>query len=62
MITPREEEPQILVPMIDIFVAYPRRRRAGGRGPGHQADGAKLLWEIEGVEYVYSIVKPGMST
>ena len=57
---PREEEPQILVPMIDIFVAYPgaspREVEARVTKPME-----KLLWEIKGVEYVYSIVKPGFN-
>ena len=60
LITPREEEPQILVPMIDIFVAYPgaspREVEARVTKPME-----KLLWEIKGVEYVYSIVKPGFN-
>ena len=60
LITPREEEPQILVPMIDIFVAYP------GASPGEVEARVtkpmeKLLWEIKGVEYIYSIVKPGFN-
>ena len=58
--TPREEEPQILVPMIDIFVAYP------GASPREVESRVtrpmeNLLWEIKGVEYVYSIVKPGFN-
>jgi len=57
---PREEEPQIIVPMIDIFVQM----------PGSDATEVeqrvtrpmeKLLWEIPGVEYVYSTSAPGMS-
>ena len=60
VITPREEEPQILVPMIDIFVAYPgaspREVEARVTKPME-----KLLWEIKGVEYIYSIVKPGFN-
>ncbi len=57
---PREEEPQIIVPMIDIFVKM----------PGASAEEVekrvtypmeKLLWEIPGVEYVYSTSSPGMS-
>jgi len=60
VITPREEEPQILVPMIDIFVAYP------GASPQEVEARVtkpmeKLLWEIKGVEYIYSIVKPGFN-
>ncbi|MCE5282938.1 MAG: efflux RND transporter permease subunit [Deltaproteobacteria bacterium] len=60
MVTPREEEPQILVPMIDIFVAYPgaSAREVEDRVTRPME---KLLWEIQGVEYVYSIVKPGLN-
>ena len=36
---PREEEPQIIVPMIDVFVADARRLRARGGGARHQAHG-----------------------
>ncbi len=60
LITPREEEPQILVPMIDVSVAYPgaspREVEAMVTKPME-----KLLWEIKGVEYIYSIVKPGFN-
>ncbi len=57
---PREEEPQIVVPMIDIFV----------RAPGMSSKEVEqrvtkpmeqLLWEIPGVEYIYSTSSPGMS-
>ena len=57
---PREEEPQIIVPMIDIFVQM----------PGSDATEVeqrvtrpmeKLLWEIPGVEYIYSTSMPGMA-
>ena len=57
---PREEEPQIIVPMIDVFVSM----------PGASAEEVeqrvtrpmeKLLWEIPGVEYIYSTSSPGMS-
>jgi multidrug efflux pump subunit AcrB len=60
MVTPREEEPQILVPMIDVMVAYPG---ASAKEVESRVTGPveKLLWEIKGVEYVYSITKPGMS-
>ncbi|MCU0562199.1 MAG: efflux RND transporter permease subunit, partial [Desulfobacterales bacterium] len=60
MALPREEEPQIIVPMIDIFVQM----------PGAEAKEVeqrvtlpmeKLLWEIPGVEYIYSTSSPGMS-
>jgi multidrug efflux pump subunit AcrB len=57
---PREEEPQIIVPMIDIFVKMP------GASSKEVEDRVtspmeKLLWEIPGVEYVYSTSSPGMS-
>ena len=58
MVTPREEEPQIVVPMIDVFVSYP------GASPKEVEERVtipmeKFLSEIKGVEYIYSIVKPG---
>ncbi len=58
MMTPREEEPQIVVPMVDVHVSYP------GATPKEVEERVtipmeKLLWEIKGVEYVYSIVRPG---
>ena len=58
--TPREEEPQIVVPMADISVSF----------PGHTASEVeqlvtvpleKLLWQIDGVEHVYSISRRGES-
>jgi len=59
-ITPREEEPQIVVPMIDVMVAYPgaSAREVEDRVTWPME---KFLWEIKGVEYIYSIVKPGMN-
>jgi hypothetical protein len=59
-ITPREEEPQIVVPMIDVMVAYPgaSAREVEDRVTRPME---KFLWEIKGVEYIYSIVKPGMN-
>ena len=38
--TPREEEPQILVPMIDVLVPYPGAIGARGGGAGGDADRA----------------------
>ena len=57
---PREEEPQIIVPMVDIFVRMP------GANSKEVEDRItrpmeKLLWEIPGVEYVYSTSSPGLS-
>ena len=56
---PREEEPQIVVPMIDVFVEMP------GASPKEveqriTAPMEKLLWEIPGVEYLYSTSSAGM--
>ncbi len=60
VLLPREEEPQIIVPMIDIFVAMP-----GASAQEVEARVTKpmerLLWEIPGVEYIYSTSSPGMS-
>ena len=57
---PREEEPQIIVPMIDIFVQAPgmsaKEVEERVTRPMEQ-----LLWEIPGVEYIYSTSSPGMS-
>ena len=57
---PREEEPQIVVPMIDVFVempgATPREVERRVTTPME-----KLLWEIPGVEYIYSTSSPGVS-
>ena len=57
---PREEEPQIIVPMVDIFVEMPG---ASAKEVEEQITRPmeKLLWEIPGVEYVYSTSSPGMS-
>ena len=58
ILTPREEEPQIVVPMADVFVS----------APGLSAEEMeqkvtrrleKLLYQIDGVEYVYSMSRPG---
>ena len=50
---PREEEPQIVVPMVDVFVQMP------GASPTEVEQRIarpleRLLWEVPGVEYVYS--------
>ncbi|MCR9294995.1 MAG: efflux RND transporter permease subunit [bacterium] len=60
LLTPREEEPQIVVPMADVFIT----------APGLSAEEVeqqvtrpieKLLYQIDGVEYVYSMSRPGQS-
>ena len=56
-LTPREEDPQIVVPLADVYVSF----------PGHSATEVeqlvttpleKILYQIDGVEYVYSISRP----
>jgi multidrug efflux pump subunit AcrB len=55
---PREEEPQIKVPMIDVMVAMP-----GATAKEVEQRLAipmeKLLYELPGVEYIYSTSMPG---
>ncbi len=57
---PREEEPQIKVPMIDVMVSMPG---ASAREVEERVTKPmeKLLWEIPGVEYVYSTTTPGQA-
>ena len=57
---PREEEPQIKVPMIDVMVAMP------GASPKEVEERLsipmeKLLYELPGVEYIYSTSMQGQS-
>ena len=59
-LTPREEEPQIVVPMVDVFVNFP------GHSPREVEELVtrpleKLMWQIEGVEHVYSISRRDQS-
>jgi multidrug efflux pump subunit AcrB len=60
LLLPREEEPQIKVPMIDVLVGMPG---ATAKEVEERASRPmeKLLWEIPGVEYVYSTSRPGES-
>ncbi len=60
MLTPREEDPQIIVPVMDVFVEY----------PGATSEEVEkrvttplevLLKQIQGVEYVYSASSPGQA-
>jgi len=60
MLTPREEEPQIVVPMIDVMVMLP------GASPEEVENIVtkpmeQKIWEIEGVEYVYSSSFPSFA-
>ena len=59
-ILPREEEPQIIVPMIDIFVQMPG---ASAQEVEERVTKPmeKLVWEIPGVEYIYSTSSPGFA-
>jgi multidrug efflux pump subunit AcrB len=59
-LTPREEDPQIVVPLADIYVNF----------PGHSAAEVeqliatpleKILYEIDGVEFVYSMSREGQA-
>ena len=57
-VTPREEEPQIVVPMIDVLVSFP------GASPSEIESQLttpleRRLWGIPGVEYLYSSGRPG---
>ena len=60
LITPREEDPQIVVPLADVYVNF----------PGHSAAEVeqlaatpleKIMYQIDGVEYVYSMSRPGQA-
>src|SRR5262245_61285151 len=58
--TPREEEPQIRVPMVDVAVAW----------PGAEPDEVerrlldpleKSMWGLSAVEHVYGSARPGLA-
>ena len=57
---PREEEPQIKVPMVDVMVSMPgfHAKEVEERATRPME---KLLWEIPGVEYIYSTASEGQS-
>jgi len=57
-LTPREEEPQIIVPLADVMVAAPG---LGAEQVERQIATPleNLLYQIDGVEYVYSQSQPG---
>jgi multidrug efflux pump subunit AcrB len=58
VLTPREEEPQIVVPMADVFVSAPGlSAEEVERQVTNRLE--KLLYQIDGVEYVYSMSQPG---
>ena len=60
LVTPREEEPQIVVPLADVMIAYP-----GGSAQEVErlvsSRLERLLYQIDGVEYVYSMSAPEMA-
>ena len=60
VVTPREEEPQIVVPMADVFVTAPG---LSTEEVEQQVTSRleKLVYQIDGVEYVYSMSSPGRS-
>lgn len=60
LLLPREEEPQIKVPMIDVMVSMPGAT-ASEIAERVSRPMEKLLWEIDGVEYIYSTSSPGES-
>ncbi len=53
IMTPKEEEPQIVVPMVDIMVPYPGAN-AKDVEKSVTEPLEEIIWEIPGVEYVYS--------
>jgi multidrug efflux pump subunit AcrB len=59
-ITSREEEPQIVVPLADVMISYP-----GGSAQEVEKMVSsrleRLLYQIDGVEYVYSMSRPDMA-
>jgi len=60
VLTPREEEPQINVPLADVYVHMPG---ASAEEVEKQVSTRleKLLWQVDGVEYVYSTSRPDMA-
>ena len=60
LMLPREEEPQIKVPMVDVLVSMPgfSAKEVEERATRPME---KLLWEIPGVEYIYSTSSTGQS-
>lgn len=60
LVTPREEEPQIVVPLADVLIQMPG---ASAEEVEKQVATSleRLLHQIDGVEYVYSMSRPGMA-
>jgi multidrug efflux pump subunit AcrB len=61
LMLPREEEPQIKVPMVDVIAQMPgfTAKEVEERATRPME---KLLWEIPGVEYIYSTSSTGESS
>jgi multidrug efflux pump subunit AcrB len=58
VLTPREEEPQIVVPMADVIITAPGLAASQvERQVATRLE--KLLLQIDGVEHVYSMSRPG---
>ena len=60
LVTPREEEPQIVVPLADVMIQMPG---ASAEEVEKQVSTnlERLLHQIDGVEYVYSMSRAGMA-
>jgi multidrug efflux pump subunit AcrB len=58
VLTPREEEPQIVVPVVDVIVNFPGASAAEVENLV-TINLERKLWEIDGVEYIYSSSRPG---
>ena len=58
ILTPREEDPQIVVPLADVFIRMPG---ASAEEVEQQVASRleRLLMQVDGVEYVYSMSRPG---
>src|SRR4030042_6376801 len=58
--TPREEDPQIVVPMLDVPIRFP------GASPEAVENLVvinleKKLWELDGLEDLYALARPGFA-
>ncbi len=60
VLLPREEEPQIKVPVVDILVAMPGASAAEVESRV-SSPLERLMWEVAGVEYVYSTSQAGQA-
>ncbi len=60
LVTPREEEPQIVVPLADVMIRVPGASAAEVEKQV-ATNLERLLYQIDGVEYVYSMSRPEMA-